>query len=929
MSPNRRFVLWFVALAAAFIGFYWLAEFSSEYLWYRADAYPIVFQRRVVTKLILFALAGLAVYALLAVNVRLAMRQRPNVRPVDSSVDPELRAFIDSIVRPLVVWLPRVVAVMAGLSVAEAWQLWLMAVYGRPFGVVDPQFKLDVGFYIYRLGAWRQVVSSGSTLLLICLVAIAALYLHLDQIRLRENELSFGRAARAHILWLVAGMLFLRGVDQWLSRYSLLLSQSRLYTGAGWTATHAVIPALAISALLAVVAAVVCVLVTRPGRAARPAYYAVGLHLGVWLLGAAALPALLQRVTVAPNEIELETPYLERAITSTRQAYQLDKIQERSFRATSRLTAADLASNRDTIADIRIWDHRPLLRTFAQLQEIRQYYDIVDVDSARYQIDGRQQQVLTAARELNHDQIDTKAKSWINLHLDYTHGYGLVVSSASQATGEGQPRFMARDIPPRTIPELRVDQPRIYFGEMILLPPENIPQQSSLLPQQQQKQQTARPEQIAARQRERLNSLREPDEMDYLLVGGREEFDFAETQGDREVKHRTRYQGKSGVPLNSFFRRLVFSLRLHSLEILVSRLVTRESRLIMHRQVTRRCKMTAPFLVWDTNPYAVTVDGRIKWICEGYTYSLSYPYSEVHYERQATPRGPQWTPVWNYLRNPVKAVVDAYDGTVELYVVDPADPLIQSYQAIYPGMMKPLSEVPPALRSHFRYPVMLFKTQADLYRKYHMTDPRTFYNQEDLWAVAREMDRDAEREAKERGLDPKRDELYRDMEPYYITMSLPGEPDTQFMLISSFTPYSAGNSGKTTQRDNLIAWMGALCDPERYGELVVYTFPKDTNVYGPLQVEARIDQDDAISQQITLWDRGGSRVIRGNLLVIPIESSLLYVEPLYLESEKRGLPELKRVIVVYEDQVVMEPTLEAALERLFGDLADTPAPAAP
>ncbi|MCC7491836.1 MAG: UPF0182 family protein [Fimbriimonadaceae bacterium] len=927
MSSHRRIVLLVAGLALLLVTTFWVCELYTDWLWYHHDAWTVVFWRRLLTKAALFVVTTSAVYAFLAVNLRYPLRYRQPLMVVDDATgDAELRAWLRGMLPLLVTWLPPLGGLVAGLALAESWQQWLPAIYGVPFGTTDPQFGLDVGFWVYRLGVLRQLIGNASTLLVLTLLATVAAYGMAEQIRLRDQELTFRRPARSHLLVLGALLLLLRAVSQWVGRYSLLIAPNRLFTGAGWTAVHVTLPALALSALLAVVAAGCCLWAIRPGRRARPAYWAVGLHVAATVVGAGLVPILLQKVRVTPNEFELETPYLERAIAATREAFAIDEatIAERALPAAGKLSTSDLAAQRATLEDIRIWDHRPLLRTFGQLQEIRQYYDIIDVDSDRYVVNGRQQQVLIAARELNHQQLDSKARSWINLHLDYTHGYGVVVSSASRAGREGQPQFLVQDIPPRAVPGLGVTQPRIYFGELIQLPTEEVPQQRGLLPQTQQQRATLRPEQIAARQRERLNSRREPDELDYLLVGTRDEFDYAENRAGQEIKHRTRYDGPAGIPVGGLLRRLALSLRLHSLELLFSDLVEPRTKLLLHRQVTRRCNKAAPFLVWDTNPYPVVIDGRVQWICEGYTFATTYPYSETHYERQATMRGISFVPTWNYLRNPVKAVVDAYDGRVQLYLVDPSDPLAATWNRVYPGLLRPASDAPAALREHFRYPVLLFKTQADMYRKYHMTDPRVFYNGEDLWAVAREVDRELERLARLQRLDPKKDELYREMEPYYITLQLPGTERSRFQLMTSFTP--AGNGSKDgPQRDNLIAWMSAGCDPDDYGRLQVYRFPKDTNVYGPLQVEARIDQDDAISQQITLWDRGGSQVQRGNLLVIPVGSALLYVQPLYLESEKRGLPELKRVILAHGDRVVMEPTLAGALQRLFGDLPAQPA----
>ena len=935
MPANRRYLIWFLALVGSVVGLFWIAQFYTDWLWYRSDAYPIVFTRRVGTKLLLFAVTSVASWAYLKWHAAHALRAL-NVGPraiddPDDTMEPELRAWLDSMVRPLGRWLPLAVGLFAGMAAAEGWQLWLLVFYGQPFGQVDPQFQLDAGFYIYRLGAWRTALSGLVSLSVVATVVACGGYLYTRQIRISENEVRFERQARGHLLALTAFIMVLRAGLLWVHRYELVIAQKALFPGAGWAEVHVTMPALVASALLALAAGGVCLWVRRPGRTARPAYYAIGIHLVVWVLLAAFLPKVFQRVVVNPNQIDRESPYIERAIAATRQAFGLDNVVERSFRATNKINAGDLAQNPGTVENIRVWDDRPLLRTYAQLQEIRQYYDIIDVDSDRYQLGGRLQQVLISAREMNHDKLDPKAKSWINLHLEYTHGYGVVVSSANRIGAEGQPAFLVQDIPPQSKVGLNVTEPRIYFGEVILMPVEEARQQQMLVPGQQQPQQPERPDETAERIRRRLNSLREGDDYDYLVVGAdRDEFDYAETAGDDEVKHRTRYDGKSGIPLGGFLRRVMLGMRLHSIELMVSSQLNAKSKLLLHRQVTRRCQKAAPFLQWDTNPYPVVVDGRVYFICEGYTLSQRYPYSETHYERERTPRGWRYVPTWNYLRNSVKGVVDAYNGTVSLYWVDPNDPLAKTYDRIYPGMLKPAAEIPPELQAHFRYPMLLFRTQADMYRRYHMTDPVTFYSQEDLWDVAREVDNEVELDAQAKGIDPKASDLYRDMQPYYITMSLPGEHDVQFMLLTPFTPSSTrAAEGSGNDRDNMIAWMVAACDPDQYGRLVVYQFPKDTNIYGPLQVNARIDQDDAISQQLTLWDRAGSQVIRGNLLVVPIESSLLYVQALYLESSQKGLPELKRVVVVFGDKVVMEPTLAAALERLFGRVSMTSSVARP
>lgn len=930
MSPGRRFLLWLVGLIAAVVVLFWWAEFYTDWLWFRHDADPIVFTRRVTTRLILFALAGGLSWAVLALNLRLVARRVGDVTPLATvEVEPELRAALRRPLERLRTWLPIAIAVASGFGISATWLMWQLALRAVPFGVNDPLFGRDVGFWIFALPVWRQVLSSASSTLVLSLVLVVAMQFVYGEIRVVGNELRFGRGGRRHILALAAALLLVRGGLLWLRRYELLLGQRRLFAGANWADAHVVLPMLAVSAILAVAAVFFCLRVMRPGVAARSAYYAVGVHVVVHLLGVGLAPAIAQRLIVTPNEIDAESPYIAHAIAATRSAFGLDAVDERRFEVVSDLTAADLARNRGTVANVRIWDHRPLLRTYAKLQEIRPYYDIIDVDTDRYPGPDGPRQVLLAARELNHANLDAKARSWINQHVEYTHGIGLVASPATQVSAQGQPELLLRDIPPRGAAELSIEQPRIYFGEVVALPAEEAQRQpASLLPQQQEQQQAARPDEDALRIRRRLNSVTEPDETDYLLVGTtRDELDYVEASGEAEIKHTTRYAGRSGVPLGGFFRRLLFALRLHSIELLVTRAATPESRLLLHRQVTRRCQRGAPFLRWDDNPYPVVADGRIVWICEGYTYSGSYPYSKVHYETVATPRGQRLVPTWNYLRNPVKAVVDAYEGTVDYYLVDEGDPIAATLAKVFPGLLKPAAEAPESVRAHFRYPQLLFRTQAAIYREYHMTDPSVFYTQEDLWAVAQEVDRETERQLQRQGRLPRGTSVYRNMEPHYITMSLPGESSTEFMLLTPFTPYSARSDAQGGgQRDNLIAWMVARCDPARYGELVVFKFPKDTNIYGPRQVENRIDQDDAISQAITLWDKGGSQVIRGNLLVVPIESSLLYVQPLYLESDKQGFPELKRVIVAYGEQITMQPTLDAALGELFDGLA-TPAAA--
>jgi uncharacterized membrane protein (UPF0182 family) len=553
----------------------------------------------------------------------------------------------------------------------------------------------------------------------------------------------------------------------------------------------------------------------------------------LWVAGLGIAPALLQSYRVKPNELALERPYIENNIRMTRQAYALDRVEEKDFAAEDNLTPAVLDRNNLTVKNIRLWDHRPLLVTYGKLQEIRTYYKFRDVDVDRYTLNGEYRQVMLSARELSYR--DLPSRGWINEHLTYTHGYGLVASPVNRITPEGLPDFFIKDIPPSVgggIP--KITRPEIYYGEI---------------------------------------------GNEYVFVRTRsQELDYP--SGDQNVY--TRYEGKGGIPVDSLLRKVAFAARFGALNVLLSNDLTPESRVMIYRDVAARVQEAAPFLKFDRDPYVViTADGRLMWMIDGYTTSDRYPY--------ATPvRG------FNYIRNSVKATVDALDGTVSYYVADPEDPLIRTYARAFPALFKPIDQMPKDLQIHVRYPEDLFTVQARMYATYHMQDPQVFYNKEDLWVLPR---------LQQEGRD-------REMEPYFTVMRLPGEPREEFVLLSGFNP-----SG----RDNMIALLVARMDPPQYGRLIAYAFPKQKLVFGPRNIQARINQDPVISQQIALWNQQGSRVITGTLLAIPIEQSLVYVQPLYLAAAEQGaLPELRRVVVAYGNQIAMEPTLEAALARVFG-----------
>ena len=633
-------------------------------------------------------------------------------------------------------------------------------------------------------------------------------------------------------LALMVAIFFLRlAYDLFLDRTDLLFDERGVVFGAGYTEARVVLPVLNALMFLSLLAALLsAAFILRPRKEIL-----FGLVLGyalLYFMGLKILPGLVHRYVVQPNELDKEKPYIAYEIRYTREGFGLTSVQEKSFTFGKPLTYEDLKRNALTVKNIRLWDHQPLLETYSQIQEIRTYYRFVSVDNDRYVLNGELRQVMLSARELSYE--DLPSKSWINLHLVYTHGYGLTLGVVNQVSPEGLPVLLIKDIPPKSSVDLKIKRPEIYFGELTDT---------------------------------------------YAVVNTRvKEFDYP--AGEENVY--TTYRGKTGVRVGGFFRRALFAYRFGTSKFLFSRDILSESRILYYREVRDRVKRLVPFLLVDSDPYLViSKEGRLFWFVDLYTVSDRFPYS-----RRVEGLG-------NYVRNAALAVVDAYHGTVDFYLKDPRDPIIRTYQDIF-RMFKPLSELRSDLARHIRYPHGLFSLQARLYGRYHMTDPRVFYNQEDLWEIPKS---------------PKDPRRY--VRAYYTIMKLPGSDKAEFILMVPFTP---------AKKNNLSAWMCVRCDPEHYGEMLVYRFPKQSLVYGPQQIESRINQDPEISRQLSLWDQRGSRVILGTLLVIPIENNLLYVQPLYLKSETGQIPELKRVIVAYGHRIAMAETLDKALREIFGSV---------
>jgi uncharacterized membrane protein (UPF0182 family) len=847
-----------IAVAIVIVGLIVLARAGSvlvAWQWFLSLGYLGVFSTIFATRAVLFcAVFALSAGALLlsgGLALRFARRSAPWLSvPIGSPLQ-----LLGS--SPRLPW--RLVmagtAVVLGLMIAatelSSWELALRFLYGIPYGLNDPVFGHDIGFYLFTLPAYVEIKNWLLLLLFFSAVVASAVYWARGDIEIDRQPLRLSRSAIAHASALLGLYFMVKAWSYGLDRFLLLYSDNDVVVGAGYTDLHVRLPVLWFLIALAGVLAIASWANIVRWRSWRvPAAAAVLLFASSIVVGV-IFPALFQRFYVKPSELQLEMPYIERNIALTQAAYNLNRIEGKPFPVEDGLNYATLAANRATVDNIRLWDGQPLATTYAQLQEIRTYYKFLDIDIDRYRLEGDYRQVTLSARELEPGLLPPNAQTWVNLHLLFTHGNGVVMSPVTRKSTEGLPLFYLQDIPPIASGGPAVSEPRIYFGQ--------------------------------ASER-------------YIIVkGSTPEFDYP--KGKENVY--AAYGGADGVPIGDWARRALFSWYYGDPNILLSDYITPESRILLHRNIQDRVRTIAPFLQLDHDPYVVVSHGRLYWLQDAYTTSDWFPYAQ-----------PQSSGGLNYIRNSAKVVVDAYNGTVDFYVSDSGDPLIRTYQRIFPGLLKPLSAMPPDLQQHIRYPEDLFHVQAQLYRTYHMKAPEVFYNREDLWQFPRQSAGigDAGDGGRPGGLAGGFGRDIPRMAPYYMIMRLPGEPEPEFVLMLPMVP---------SQRENMIAWLVARCDPPDYGKLVVYEFPKDKLVYGPFQIEARIQQNTDISQQISLWNQMGSRVIRGHLLVVPIENSILYVSPLYLRAATGQLPELKRVIAAYGDRVVMEETLGAALAALF------------
>ena len=814
-----------------------------DFWWFREIGFEVLFTRTLTTQLLLFLAGALLSGGLIYLNLVFAQRG-----VVPTSVKVQLRTSGGERPVDLAVGLRRMsvpVAVAAGLffglGTNALWDVFLQAFNQTPFGSTDPIFGRDIAYYVFTLPAVSALLGVLASLSVIIFLMLSVVYFFRGDIVILPRRLRVEPTAGMHIAVVLACLFVLWALQSWfVDTANLLYSRTGPLTGASYTDIHATLPAIRVTAFAAIAAAALILAGGFRKQVGFMGVVAVVGYLTISVVGRSIIPSAIQKFVVAPTELTREEPYLAHHIVATRRAWGIDSVETRDLEGEATLSLASIRANSPTIDNVRLWDREPLLKTFSQIQEIRTYYDFVSVDDDRYWIDGRYRQVLLAPRELNSASLPTR--TFINEHLTFTHGMGLTLSPVNQVTAEGLPVLFVKDLPPSTTGSLRVSRPQIYYGELT---------------------------------------------NQYAFVNTKQkEFDYP--AGDQNI-YRT-YDGTGGVNVGNILRRTILAMHFGSTKILLSGDIVPESKVLYNRNIVQRAEKAFPFLRMDRDPYMVIADdGTLQWIQDAYTVTSRYPYSY---------RAGDGT---TYIRNSVKIVIDAFNGTLTPYVAEPNDPLIKTWEKIYPGVFRPLESMPADLLAHIRYPDELFRAQTARYVTYHMNTPATFYNREDEWQIP---------------VVTRQDQNVPFMR--HIIMRLPDEEKAEFIYMAPFTPRG---------KDNLASWMVARNDAPNYGQLRVYRFPRQSLVFGPRQIENRINQDTDIARQVSLWDQRGSEVLRGDLLVIPIEESLLYVQPMYLQAEGGAIPELKRVVVAYQNQVIMRETLEGALSDMFGGNVDSGRPA--
>ena len=764
-------------------------------------------------------------------------------------------------------------ALTGGIIWTQNWEVFLKFSHRVPTNITEPVLNLTTGFYLFVYPFLKVLYN---TLLLISIMALGANLIPLFQIS--ENKVEGFRLneniSTKNSLFASAGIiLIILGFGRYLSRFGLFFSKQGAVFGPGWTDVHVRLPMLMLVAIITILAGLIMLIPAARGTTMRmifkrkrfpgitPLLVFPGIVMVIWFLLLYVAPLAFQALKVEPNEISMEKPYLTNNIEFTRQGFNLNKIVLKEFPVSESFKREDIVKHSQIFSNIRLWDYRALDDVFKQFQEIRLYYKFKDVDIDRYHINGEYREVMISAREMDPGNLPVSSQTFVNTHFIYTHGYGVVLTPVNKFTPDGLPDLLIKDIPPvSAYPELKITQPAIYYGELT----------------------------------------------DSYVVTNSKEQEFDYPGGADNIY--TSYKGKGGIPLSNFWRKMLYGWKIGGTQFLLTGYTTPETRIMFHRQIIDRVKTLAPFLYFDDDPYIVTEDGQLLWIIDAYTTSRSYPYSEpfssterIGYTGMNKPQNLDnlisgYLAGTSYLRNSVKITVNAYSGEVNFYIFDGSDPLIQVYDKIFPGLFKNKSEMPEGLRQHVRYPADMLLAQGLVYAKYHMTDPDVFYNQEDLWVRATEKYYSA----------------VQPVEPYYIMWEKPDSGKLEFILMLPFTP---------KDKQVLVGWLAGLCDGDDYGDLMAYVFPKEKRVLGTQQVETKIDQDSYLSGQLSLWDQRGSNVIRGNVLVIPLDKTILYVEPIYLQSETAAYPELRLVVVMNADKMAYGTTFDEAIDSFFGSSA--------
>jgi uncharacterized protein len=879
--PPRRWTLAVLLLAfLVLVAVGSLSRFYTDLLWFREIDKSDLFWGSLRAKTVVGLLAGLGTALIVGVNLWLVERLSPRygLTVVARPQVERARAMLAPYLRPLRIGIAAFLGLVVGLQSAGMWQTFLLWRNRVPFGDRDALFGRDVGFYVFELPFQRAAFGWLFTTLVLTTLLVAAGHYVLGGIRPQAESNRIAPQAQSHLCVLLGLIVALKAWGYWLDKYQLLFSPRGVVAGASYTDVKAQLPALEVLFWVALICAGLFFWGARRGGIAVP-LFSIVLLAGVSLIIGGIIPAVFQRFRVEPQELLRERPYIQRNIDATRKSFGLSDVALRSFPGTGTIAPKDIQDSRQTIENIRLWDPDVLRPAVRNLQAIAQYYTFSDVDVDRYDVDGTRRQVMISVREVDPNLLAQPARTWQNLHLAYTHGFGLVAVQVNTSVREGLPDFIVSEFDTANA-KIPLDQPRVYFGE----PPPNAPEFVIA--------RTAQPE-----------------------------FDAPSATG--EGTETSRYEGSGGVPLSDMIRRLAFALRFRDVNLLISGNISSDSRVMFNRDIRERVELAAPFLQWDGDPYAAVVDGKLMFIRDGYTTTDHYPYAQridladAARRNELGSRGVQG--IGNYIRNSVKAVVDAYTGKVTLYAYDDSDPILRAWRKAFPNLFASRQEVPPALAQHFRYPEDLFSIQTWIYASYHIGNPDDFYSKDDFWALP--DDRSGELQRQEGATGGLTTSVSVKARPYYLLTNLPGQTTPQFVLVMPFTP-----NGK----ENMVSYLAANSDPDGYGRLTLFNLDRARTIFGPTQVNARILANTTIASQLTLLSQQGSRVILGNLLIVPVKDSLLYVQPIFVQgSAANSIPLLSRVAVYYNNAVGYASTLADAVNQVVSGQAPPPAGGAP